>query len=74
MNDTKNNDLISSPDKRLSIMSDLEEFAFYGFPYFDEILKEILFTYHTDEYFFGILEGLCLEGLYIYNFILLLVP
>lgn len=36
MNNTKYNALSEPIDKRLSIMSDLEEFAFYGFPDFDE--------------------------------------
>jgi len=46
MNNTKNNTLMSSPDKRLSIMSDLEEFAFYGSPDFDDQqrLNYLVFT------------------------------
>ena len=50
MNDTKNNDLMSSPDKRLSIMSDLEEFAFYGFPDFDEEQRLTYFAFTTEEW------------------------
>ena len=45
INDTKNNNLMSSPDKRLSIMSDLEEFAFYGFPDFDEEQRLTYFAF-----------------------------
>ena len=36
MSATENNTIISLQDKRLSILSDLEEFAFYGFPDFDD--------------------------------------
>jgi len=53
MNDTKNNTLMSSPDKRLFIMSDLEEFAFYGFPDFDDQQRLSYFVFTTEEW------GLC---------------
>jgi hypothetical protein len=50
MNDTKNNTLLSPIDKRLSIMSDLEEFAFYGFPDFDEEQRMNYFAFTTEEW------------------------
>lgn len=49
MSTTKNNTLISSQDKRLSILSDLEEFAFYGFPDFDDELRLMYFEFSTEE-------------------------
>src|SRR3990167_4229500 len=50
MNDTKNNTFTSSPDKRLSIMSDLEEFAFFGFPDFDEEQRLTYFAFTPEEW------------------------
>lgn len=41
---------MSSPDKRLSIMSDLEEFAFYGFPDFDDQQRLNYFVFTPDEW------------------------
>jgi len=49
MSTTKNDTLISSQDKRLSILSDLEEFAFYGFPDFDDELRLTYFEFNAEE-------------------------
>ena len=37
-------------DKRLSIMSDLEEFAFYGFPDFDDEQRLNYFAFTPEEW------------------------
>ena len=50
INNTKNNTLMSSSDKRLSIMSDLEEFAFYGFPDFDDQQRLNYFVFTPEEW------------------------
>lgn len=50
MNDTKYNTLIPSQDKRLSVLSDLEEFAFYGFPDFDDEQRLNYFAFSPEEW------------------------
>lgn len=52
---------MSSPDKRLSIMSDLEEFAFYGFPDFDDQQRLNYFVFTPDEWEV-ILQGSSMEA------------
>ena len=52
---------MSSPDKRLSIMSDLEEFAFYGFPDFDDQQRLNYFVF-TPEEWEVILQGSSIEA------------
>ncbi len=47
---TKNTTLISSHNKRLSVLSDLEEFAFYGFPDFDDEQRLAYFDFDTKEW------------------------
>lgn len=50
MNTTKNNTFMVASDKRLSILSDLEEFAFYGFPDFDEEQRLTYFAFSPEEW------------------------
>lgn len=50
MSDTKNNTLSEPIDKRLSILSDLEEFAFYGFPDFDDEQRLTYFAFTPEEW------------------------
>ena len=52
---------MSSPDKRLFIMSDLEEFAFYGFPDFDDQQRLNYFVFTPDEWEV-ILQGSSMEA------------
>lgn len=47
---TKNDPLTTSQDKRLSVLSDLEEFAFYGFPDFDDEQRLAHFTFDDKEW------------------------
>jgi TnpA family transposase len=49
MSATENNTIIPLQDKRLSILSDLEEFAFYGFPDFDDEQRLTYFEFNESE-------------------------
>src|SRR3989338_5057621 len=49
MSSTEKTTIIPSQDKRLSILSDLEEFAFYGFPDFDDEQRLTYFEFNESE-------------------------